>query len=95
MIKRTYENDSTEIINELVNDFGFEREIVIKELKKCKDKTDINDIIGNLLEASKINLQNENEDKKKEEDNKNEKLNNDDIENNDEIKKDEYTYEKE
>ena len=95
MIKRTYENDSTEIINELVNDFGFEREIVIKELKKCKDKTDINDIIGNLLEASKINLQNENEDKKKEEDNKNEELNNDDIENNDEIKKDEYTYEKE
>ena len=96
MIKRTNVNDSIEIINELVNDFGFEREIVIKELKKCKDKTDINDIIGNLLEASKISLHNDTEEKKKDENEikEEENINNTEIENKNEINND-YIYEKE
>ena len=47
------------VINELVNDFGFKRELVIAEIEKADNLNDINSIISSLLEASSLNKMNE------------------------------------
>ena len=57
--KNDNENKINNIINELVNDFGFNRELVIKEVKKNSEK-DINTLISNLLENSKNDINNNN-----------------------------------